>query len=91
MRTRAFVLFWGSTAASVVLLGAIWNLAVRIGGDSFGVEEVVLAAIAGAGFVCTAFIAGRIALIAGRVKRLTLTSKATNPHPHCSPVRARAR
>lgn len=69
MRTRAFVLFWGSTAASVLLLGSIWSLKARVGHSGFGLEEIVLLTIAGIGFCVTFFAAARIAYVVGRMKR----------------------
>jgi len=69
MRTRAFVLFWGSTAASVLLLGSIWSLKGRAGSPGVGPREIVLLAIAGVGFCLTFFVAARIADVVGRVKK----------------------
>ena len=68
MRTRAFVLFWGATVASVLLLGSIWSLKGRIGHGS-GVQDVILLTIAGVSFCATFFIAARIAYVVGRVKK----------------------
>ena len=69
MRTRAIVLFWSSTVASVLLLGSIWSLRARIGSPGFGPREVVLLAMAGLGFCVTFFAAARIAYVVGRVEK----------------------
>ena len=69
MRTRAFLLFWGSTVASVLLLGSIWSLKARIDSPRFGVEEFVLLTMAVIGFCVTFFAAARIAYVVGRVKK----------------------
>lgn len=69
MRNRAFVLFWGATAASALLLGSVWSLKGRIGKPGSGVEDVILLAIAGVGFCMTFFVAARIAYVVGRVKK----------------------
>ncbi len=69
MKTRAFVLFWGSTVAAVLLLGSIWSIKGRVGDPGFGLVDVVLLTIAGVGFCATFFVAARIAYVVGRVKR----------------------
>ncbi len=69
MRTRAFVLFWGSTAASALLLGSIWSIKGRIGHPGSGAEDIVLLTIGGIGLCATFFVAARIAYVVGRVKK----------------------
>lgn len=68
MRSRAFVLFWGATVASVLLLGSVWSLKGRVGRGS-GIEDLILLSIAGVGFCATFFVAARIAYVVGRVKK----------------------
>ena len=77
MRTRAFVLFWGSTVASVLLLGSIWSLKAQVGSPRFGLEEVVLLAMAGFGFCVTFFAAARIAYVVGRMEKARRVGRAT--------------
>jgi hypothetical protein len=51
MRPRALVLFWGATAATVLLLGSIWTLARQLAaGAAHPIEDVVLLAVAGLGW-----------------------------------------
>ncbi len=73
MKTRAFVLFWGATVASVLLLGSIWSVKDRVGDPGFGLGDVVLLTVAGLGFCVTFFVAARIAYVVGRVKKLRRT------------------
>lgn len=65
---RALLWFWASVAAAVFLLGGGVSTAPRAvsGGDG---EAVVLFVLALLGFAAAMFVAGRIALVAARVRR----------------------
>jgi len=76
MRTRAFVLFWGSTVASALLLGSIWTLKDRAGSTGFRPREMALLAMAGVGFCATLLVAARIAYVVGRIKKLQRTERS---------------
>jgi hypothetical protein len=70
MRLRALVLFWGATAATVLLLGSIWTLARQLAaGAAHPIEDVVLLAVAGLGLAGCLLIAGRITVVVGRLRR----------------------
>lgn len=73
MWDRAFVYFWGSTVASVLLLGSIWSLAGGIRDPGFGPVGVVLLAVASLGLCATFFVAARIAYVVGRTKKADRT------------------
>jgi hypothetical protein len=70
MRPRALVLFWGATAAAVLLLGSVWAVARQLAaGAAHPTEDVVLLAVADAGLAGCLLVAGRITLVAGRLRR----------------------
>lgn len=69
MRNKAFVYFWASTAASVLLLGSIWSLAGRIEDVGFSPVDVTLLIVASLGLGATFFVAARIAFVVGRTKK----------------------
>ena len=70
MRPHALVLFWGATAATIVLLGSIWTLARQLAaGATHPIEDVVLLAVASVGLAGCLLVAGRITVVAGRLRR----------------------
>ncbi len=75
MSSRASILFWASTAASVLLLGSLWTLAGRLGSGAAGPQDYVLVAIAGIGLLATASISARIAFVIGQLKRRAQTGR----------------
>ncbi len=66
MPTRTLVVFWGSTAAAAIFLGSAWAAAAAMGSDP---PDVAVFAFSALGFVATAFVAGRIALLVARTQR----------------------
>jgi hypothetical protein len=82
MARRALVLFWGATAATVLLLGSIWTLARQLAaGPAHPIEDVVLLAVAGVGLAGCLLVAGRITVVAGRLQRHTRSQGAVRPKP----------
>jgi hypothetical protein len=70
MRPRALVLFWGATAATVLLLGSIWALARQLAaGAAHPIEDVMLLTVAGLGLAACLLVAGRITVVVGRLRR----------------------
>jgi len=63
---RTVVFFWASTIASVVLLGTL-VATVRSDPGPWGLFLIGSAVV---GLIATLAVAGRIALVAGRLKRL---------------------
>jgi len=66
MPARTLVCFWGATIASVCFLGAIWA-AWQARADGPGAIAVL--AVAAVGFAVSAFVAGRIIVVVGRLQR----------------------
>ena len=66
MSARTVVFFWASTIASVVLLGTL-VATVRSDPGPWGLFLIGSAVV---GLIATLAVAGRIALITGRLKRL---------------------
>jgi hypothetical protein len=69
MGRRPIVLFWGAVAAAVFFLGSAWAAAGRLGSGPHALADGVVMGISLAGFVATAFVAGRIAFVIGRAQR----------------------
>jgi hypothetical protein len=69
MASRVQVCFWAATIVAVVLLGATWTLAQRVGAGGASLEEGVLLVVAGVGLAAASLVAGRIVLVVGRLKR----------------------
>lgn len=69
MRNRAFVVFWGATAASVFLLGSLWSTASRIRSSAGTPIDWIVALIATSALATSLFVAGRIVFVFGRVKK----------------------
>ncbi|HEX9410691.1 MAG TPA: hypothetical protein VF986_03225 [Actinomycetota bacterium] len=69
MRSRAFVVFWGATAASVFLLGSLWATVSRIRSSPGGPSDWIVALIAGSALAASLFVAGRVVFVLGRVKK----------------------
>jgi hypothetical protein len=69
--SRVSIVFWASTAATVLLLGSVWTLAGRIGASDAGPQDYILIAVAGLGFLATAFVSARIIFVVGRLKKRT--------------------
>jgi di/tricarboxylate transporter len=70
MRPRALVLFWATTAAAMLLLGSVFSVAKQLGaGAVHRAEDVLLLAVAGAGLAGCLLVAGRITLVAARLRR----------------------
>ena len=67
MERRTVALFWGATAAAVLFLGSGWAAAGRMG--SGVTPDLVVFAISAVGFLTTAFVAGRIAVVLARLQR----------------------
>jgi hypothetical protein len=65
VRSRVFIVFWASTAATVLLLGSVWTLAGRIGSPGAGPQDYVLVVIAGLGLLATGFVSARIVFVIG--------------------------
>jgi hypothetical protein len=63
-RTRAF--FWGATIAAVCFLGAAWA-AWQARADGPGALAVLV--VAAVGVAVSAFVAGRIVVVIGRIQR----------------------
>ncbi len=83
MRPRALVLFWGATTASVLLLGTVWTLAKQLaGGAARPTEDAALLAVAGVGLAVCLLVAGRIALVAGRLRRDARRRERVDDHRH---------
>jgi hypothetical protein len=69
MGRRALVLFWGVTVATVLLLGSLWTLTRQLAaGPAHPIEDVVLLAVVGVGLAGCLLVAGRIAVVAGRLR-----------------------
>jgi hypothetical protein len=59
MGRRALVLFWGATAATVLLLGSLWTLTRQLAaGPAHPIEDVVLLAVAGVGLAAASWLPG---------------------------------
>ena len=69
MGRRALASFWGATLASVLLLGAIWDLKDGMRSGRLGPWEVGVLIVAGIGFGATFSLAARIAFVVGRIQR----------------------
>jgi len=69
MGRRPIVLFWGAVAAAVFFLGSAWAAAARLGSGPHALADGVVMGISLAGFVATAFVAGRIAFVIDRAQR----------------------
>ncbi len=54
---------------AVVLLGATWTLAHRVGAGSASVEDGVLLTISGLGLAAASLVAARIVFVIGRLRR----------------------
>lgn len=81
MGRRPIVLFWGSVAAAVFFLGSLWTVAGRVGSGPHRVANLAVLVIAAMGFLATAFVAGRIALVVGRLQRKTRWKGRTDRRP----------
>jgi hypothetical protein len=68
-RSRPFILFWGATAGAVLFLGAAWSTASRVFGPAGTALDVLVLVLALLGLAGALLIAGRIALVTGRVRR----------------------
>ena len=66
MTARTIVFFWASTIASIVLAGTL-VATVRAEPGAWG---LILIALAAAGLIAGLIVAGRIAFVAGRLKRI---------------------
>ena len=77
MRNKAFVYFWASTAASVLLLGSLWSLVGQVGDVGFGPVDATLLLVAGLALGGTFFLAARIAFVVGRTKKAYRTRRLT--------------
>jgi len=69
MRSRVQIVFWSATVVAVVLLGATWTLAHRVGAGGASVEDGVLLTIAGVGLAAASLVAARIVFVVGRLRR----------------------
>ena len=68
MARRALVVFWGSVAAAVFLLGGgVSSLRAMLAGG--GAEDFALLVASVVGLTVTLFVAGRIVLLAARLQR----------------------
>ena len=67
---RALVWFWASVAAATFLLGGGVS-SLRALSAHGSVEDGVLLALSALGFVAAMFVAGRIALVTGRIRKAT--------------------
>ena len=66
MPARTIAFFWGATVAAVCFLGAAWA-AWQARADGPGALTVLVVASAGA--AASAFVAGRIVVVVGRLQR----------------------
>ncbi len=71
MRSRVQSLFWVATAGAVLFLGALWSTSSRLWSPGSEGFDLVVLAVAGAGFVASAFVAGRIVVVTSRAARVT--------------------
>ena len=69
MRSRVFVLFWGSTASAVLFLGASWTLMGRIRSPEGALHDGVFLTAAIVGLLVTGAASARIAFVIGRSLR----------------------
>lgn len=69
MTSRAFVLFWGSAVASMLLLGAVASTLGRVLFANRSVADVAVLAIGSVALVISVLVAGRIVFVAGRIQK----------------------
>ena len=69
MRSKPLVIFWGATAAAILFLGAVWSTTDRLGSAGHGTTDAIVLAMASIGLAVSLFVAGRIAVVMGRVRR----------------------
>ena len=68
MASRTLIVFWASVAVATFLLGGAVSSARRISSGGGGGDVVLLAASV-LGLAVALFVAGRIAMVAGRIKK----------------------